>query len=39
MLHLGFGVCMFGVAVFSTKPWSDNAPYVESEDALHSLYA
>ncbi len=39
LVHLGFGVSMFGVAAFSTKPWEDGAVYVESEDWLHSLFA
>lgn len=39
LLHLAFGVSMFGVAAFSTKPWEDDAAYVESEDLLHSVFA
>ncbi len=38
-LHLAFAVSMFGVAAFAAKPWEDGAIYVESEDALHSLFA
>ena len=39
LLHLIFGVSMFAVAAFSTKPWEDGAEYVASEDTLHSLFA
>ncbi|HEX4980956.1 MAG TPA: DUF998 domain-containing protein [Ilumatobacteraceae bacterium] len=39
VLHMCFGVCMFGVAAFSTRPWSDDATYVKSEDLLHSVFA
>ena len=39
LLHLSFGVCMFGVAAFSAKPWEEGAPHVELEDSLHSLFA
>jgi hypothetical protein len=39
MFHLAFGVSMFGVAAFSTKPWEANAPYVDSEDFLHDIFA
>ena len=39
VLHLGFGVCMFGVAAFSAKPWEDNVAFVESEDFLHGVFA
>jgi hypothetical protein len=39
ILHLAFGVGMFGVAAFAARPWEDDAPYVESEDVLHSAAA
>lgn len=39
VLHLGFGISMFGVAAFSAKSWEDNAVFVESEDFLHSVFA
>jgi hypothetical protein len=39
LLHLVFGVSMFGVAAFSAKPWEDDAPFVQSEDLLHSVLA
>jgi hypothetical protein len=38
-LHLVFGLCMLGVAAFSTKPWIENAAYVRSEDFLHTVFA
>ncbi len=39
VFHLTFGVSMFGVAAFSTRPWDDAAPYVENDDLLHSVFA
>ena len=39
MCHRAFGVSMFGVAAFSTKPWESGAPYVRSEDLLHTVFA
>lgn len=39
VLHLGFGVSMLGVAVFATRPWDVTAPYVWSEDLLHTVSA
>ena len=39
LLHLVFGVSMFAVAAFSTKPWEDGAVYVDSEDLLHGTFA
>ncbi len=39
ILHLAFGVGMFGVAAFAARPWEHAAPYVESEDRLHSVAA
>jgi Protein of unknown function (DUF998) len=39
VLHLAFGVSMFGVAAFAHKPWEPGAPFVESEDFLHSVFA
>jgi hypothetical protein len=37
--HLCFGVSMFAVAAFSTRPWQPGATYVASEDLLHSVFA
>lgn len=39
LLHLVFGVSMFGVAAFSAEPWEESAAFVESEDVLHSVFA
>jgi hypothetical protein len=39
LLHLLFGVSMFGVAAFSARPWEENAPYVQLEDSIHSWFA
>jgi Protein of unknown function (DUF998) len=39
VLHMCFGVCMIGVAAFSTRPWWNDATYVKSEDLLHSVFA
>jgi hypothetical protein len=39
MMHAIFGVSMFGVAAFSTKPWRDEMSYVEREDQLHTVFA
>ena len=39
LLHGLFGVSMLGVAAFSARSWDEAAPYVSSEDALHSLFA
>ena len=39
ILHLAFGVGMFGVAAFAARPWDEAARYVESEDLLHSVAA
>lgn len=39
VLHLAFGICMFGVAAFAHKPWEEAATFVESEDFLHSVFA
>lgn len=37
--HLAFGVAMFGVAAFPTRPWEEGAPYLATEDRLHSVFA
>jgi len=38
-MHLTFGVSMFGVAAFPTRPWDHAAAYVENDDLLHSVFA
>jgi hypothetical protein len=38
-MHLTFGVCMLGTAVFSHHPWLEGVPFDPLEDALHSLTA
>jgi hypothetical protein len=38
-MHLMFGVSMFGVAAFPTRPWDHAAAYVENDDVLHSFFA
>ncbi len=37
--HGVFGVSMVAVAAFSTRPWDSSAPYVATEDLLHSVFA
>ncbi|MFN0090397.1 MAG: DUF998 domain-containing protein [Acidimicrobiales bacterium] len=39
VLHFSFGLCMLGVAAFSTKPWQEDMAYVRSEDLLHTIFA
>jgi hypothetical protein len=39
LLHLLFGVCMVGAAVFSSRPWLPDLPFDPIEDALHSFAA
>lgn len=39
LLHAVFGASMFGVATFATRSWDEAAPFVESEDWLHSFFA
>ncbi len=36
--HVGFAVCMFGAAAFSSKPWFD-AQFDATQDTLHSVAA
>ena len=39
LLHLAFGVCMVGAAVFSARPWLQDLPFDPVEDGLHSFAA
>ncbi len=39
ILHLAFGISMFGVAAYSTRSWEEGASFVASEDLLHSVFA
>ena len=39
ILHLAFAVAMFGVAAFAARSWDEAAPYVDTEDLLHSVAA
>lgn len=38
-LHRVFGLSMLAVAAFSARSWEPEAPYVASEDLLHSAFA
>jgi hypothetical protein len=37
--HAAFGVCMIAAAVFSSRPAEAGAPFVATEDTLHSVAA
>lgn len=37
--HATFAICMIAAAAFSSRPADVNAPYVASEDTLHSVVA
>lgn len=39
VLHGVFGASLVLVAVFASRPWQEAAPYVASEDLLHSVFA
>lgn len=37
--HVAFGVCLIAAAAFSTRPADSSAPFVATEDTLHSVAA
>ena len=39
VLFAVFGASMFAVAAFSARSWDERAVFVETEDALHSVFA